>query len=64
MDPRYRFRLGPMSKHSKGIHLFRRRRQDDLLERSFVDCTGCGRSVYVFAEQCRSCGDSVQVRAS
>ncbi|MFC0433509.1 hypothetical protein [Kutzneria buriramensis] len=53
-----------MSKHSKGIHLFRRRRHDDLLERSFVPCAGCGRSVYVFAEQCRSCGDAVQVRAS
>ncbi|MBB5891642.1 hypothetical protein [Kutzneria kofuensis] len=53
-----------MSKHSKGIHLFRRRRRDDLLERSFVSCTGCGQSVYVFAEQCRSCGDAVQVRAS
>jgi hypothetical protein len=59
-----RFRLGVMSKHSRGIPLFRRRRHDDLLERSFVPCGGCGQSVYVFAEQCRSCGDMVQVRAS
>ena len=53
-----------MSKHSKGLYLFRRRRHDDLLERSFVPCGGCSEPVYVFAEQCRSCGDSVQVRAS
>lgn len=64
MDPRYRFRLDPMSKHSKGISLFRRRRQDDLLERSFVPCGGCSEPVYVFAEQCRSCGDAITVRAS
>lgn len=53
-----------MSKHSKGNHLFRRRRRDDLLERSFVPCGDCGQSVYVFAEQCRACGGSVEVRAS
>ena len=53
-----------MSKHSKGISLFRRRRQDDLLERSFVPCGGCSEPVYVFAEQCRSCGDAITVRAS
>ena len=64
MDPGCRFRLGVMSKHSKGLYLFRRRRHDDLLERSFVPCGGCSEPVYVFAEQCRSCGDSVQVRAS
>jgi hypothetical protein len=44
--------------------LFGRRRQtDDLFERSFRSCTGCGEDVYVLAEGCRECGESVQLRA-
>lgn len=43
--------------------LFGRRRQvDDLFERSFRSCTGCGEDVYVLAEDCRECGQLVQLR--
>ncbi len=61
-----------MGKHSAAAKedrrrpgLFRRRRQrDDLFERSFRSCTGCGEDVYVLAEDCRECGKSVELRAS
>lgn len=41
----------------------RRRHSDDLFERSFRSCTGCGEDVYVLAEDCRECGESVELRA-
>lgn len=45
--------------------LFRRRRQsDDLFERSFRSCAGCGEDVYVLAEDCRECGETLELRAS
>ena len=44
--------------------LFGRRRQaDDLFERSFRSCSGCGEDVYVLAEDCRECGELVPLRA-
>ncbi|MDQ3402470.1 MAG: hypothetical protein M3443_00350 [Actinomycetota bacterium] len=42
----------------------RGRRQDDLFDRSFRACNGCGADVYVLAEDCRGCGDSLDLRAS
>jgi hypothetical protein len=47
-----------------GPRLFgRRRSSDDLFERSFRSCTGCGEYVYVLAEDCRECGESLDLRA-
>jgi hypothetical protein len=40
----------------------RRRHRDDLFERSFRSCAGCGEDVYVLAEDCRECGESLEVR--
>lgn len=37
----------------------RRRLRDDLFERSFRSCSRCGEDVYVLAEDCRECGESV-----
>lgn len=34
----------------------RRVDRDNLFERSFRSCSGCGRDVYVLAEDCRECG--------
>jgi len=39
-----------------------RRPRDDLFERSFRACTGCGADVYVLAEDCRECGQRVALR--
>ena len=59
-----------MGKHSATkedlgkLRLFGRRRdRDDLFERSFRSCTGCGEDVYVLAEDCRGCGEYVGLRA-
>jgi hypothetical protein len=38
--------------------------RDDLFERSFRSCRGCGADVYVLADDCRDCGHSVELRAS
>lgn len=47
-----------------GPRLFgRRERSDDLFERSFRSCVGCGEDVYVLAEDCRECGVTVELRA-
>ncbi|MGH3436157.1 MAG: hypothetical protein ACRDRN_06780 [Sciscionella sp.] len=35
--------------------LGRRKRQDDLFERSFRMCLRCGEEVYVLASSCRNC---------
>ena len=46
-----------------GSRLFGRgRRNDDLFERSFKSCHGCGVDVYVLAEDCRECGHRVEHR--
>jgi hypothetical protein len=34
----------------------RRREADNLFERSFRPCAGCGADVYVLAAGCRECG--------
>ena len=41
----------------------RRRHSDDLFERSFRSCIGCGEDVYVLAEDCRECGETLELRA-
>ena len=46
-----------------GPRLFGRRRRDDLFERSFRSCGGCGEDVYVLAEDCRECGETLELRA-
>jgi predicted amidophosphoribosyltransferase len=43
--------------------LFRRHR-DDLLERSFRRCPACAEDVHVFADVCRHCGRTLELRAS
>jgi ribosomal protein L40E len=35
--------------------MFRRKRHDDLFERSFRMCLRCGEHVYVLASSCRNC---------
>jgi hypothetical protein len=37
--------------------------QDNLFERSFRTCEGCGEDVYVLAEDCRECGTEVALVA-
>jgi hypothetical protein len=39
----------------------RRKEVDNLFERSFQSCTGCGEDVYVFAEDCRECGRGLEL---
>jgi len=46
-----------------GSRLFGRRGRDDLFERSFRSCGGCGEDVYVLAEDCRECGHALERRA-
>ncbi|MBC6450370.1 MULTISPECIES: hypothetical protein [Actinokineospora] len=41
----------------------RRRQADDLFDRSFRSCDGCGADVYILAEECRGCGDELVLRA-
>jgi hypothetical protein len=40
-----------------------RRQSDDLFERSFRSCIRCGEHVYVLAEDCRECGQRMELRA-
>ena len=54
-----------MAKHAApsdrpGLRLFRRRRADDLLQRSLRSCR-CGADVHVFAETCRHCGRTLEL---
>ncbi|MFI6101276.1 hypothetical protein ACIA8G_37505 [Lentzea sp. NPDC051213] len=53
-----------MSRSSNGtsrrLRLFKRR-EDDLLERSFRSCPGCDTDVHVFADVCRHCGDPLEI---
>jgi hypothetical protein len=42
----------------------RRRERDNLFERSFRSCVGCGEDVYVLAIDCRNCGEVLELRAS
>jgi predicted amidophosphoribosyltransferase len=46
---------------SRRIRIFRRREQDDLLERSMRTCPGCRRDVHVFAAGCRHCGQELDI---
>ncbi|MFD1045475.1 hypothetical protein ACFQ1S_07690 [Kibdelosporangium lantanae] len=48
---------------SRRIRIFRRRAQDDLLERSLRTCPGCQRDVHVFAAGCRHCGQELDLLA-
>ena len=50
--------------HRRGLSLFRRRHQpDNLFERSFRACSRCGEDVYVLAEDCRECGQVLELTA-
>jgi predicted amidophosphoribosyltransferase len=42
------------------LRLFKRR-EDDLLERSFRSCPGCDADVHVFADVCRHCGGALEI---
>ncbi|GAA3630243.1 hypothetical protein GCM10022267_16210 [Lentzea roselyniae] len=42
------------------MRLFKRR-EDDLLERSFRSCPGCDADVHVFADVCRHCGGALEI---
>lgn len=44
-----------------GRRRFFKRREDDLLERSFRSCPGCAADVHVFADVCRHCGGALDV---
>ena len=62
--------LAHMGKHrehreASGLRrLFGRgRKQDNLFERSFQTCAGCGEDVYVLAEDCRECGRELELAA-
>ncbi|WP_156753831.1 hypothetical protein [Actinokineospora pegani] len=41
----------------------RRRRQDDLMDRSFQECVDCGADVYVLAAGCKDCGTTLELAA-
>jgi hypothetical protein len=41
----------------------RRRHRDELFERSFRSCIACGEDVYVLAEDCRECGETLELCA-
>ncbi|WP_176946924.1 hypothetical protein [Lentzea fradiae] len=48
------------AKTGRRLRLFKRR-EDDLLERSFRSCPGCAADVHVFADVCRHCGGALDV---
>ena len=50
--------LGDVAKHRQPRER-RLRRRDNLYERSFRACAGCGEDVYVLAVDCRECGTAV-----
>ncbi|WP_157440271.1 hypothetical protein [Actinokineospora inagensis] len=57
-----------MGRHSlppeRGVlSIFKRRERDDLFDRSFRPCAGCGADVYVLAEDCKDCGSALELRA-
>jgi hypothetical protein len=41
----------------------RRPDRDSLFDRSFRQCTGCGEDVYVLADDCRECGQELELVA-
>ena len=55
--------LADMGKHSERRHwpFGRRKERDNLFERSFQTCAGCGEDVYVLAEDCRECGRELEL---
>jgi predicted amidophosphoribosyltransferase len=63
-NPPDRVMLAHMGKHSERRRtIFGRRREerDNLFERSFQTCAGCGEDVYVLAEDCRECGRELEL---
>jgi predicted amidophosphoribosyltransferase len=54
----------PGAEGRRGLGLFRRRKDDDLLERSIRACPGCDADVHVFAEVCRHCGGALEIFAA
>lgn len=44
--------------------MFRRKRHDDLFERSFRMCLRCGEHVYVLASSCRNCDADLGLAAA
>jgi predicted amidophosphoribosyltransferase len=48
----------------RSLRLFRRRKDDDLLERSIRTCPGCDADVHVFADVCRHCGGPLEIFAA
>ncbi len=62
-NPPSRVMLAGMGKHSERRRgLFgRRKERDNLFERSFRTCTGCGEDVYVLAQDCRECGRQLEL---
>ncbi|MCK2237235.1 MULTISPECIES: hypothetical protein [unclassified Crossiella] len=53
-----------LTSESAGMFFFRKRTDDDLLERSLRPCGDCDAQVHVFAETCRHCGASLELVAS
>ncbi|WP_143219375.1 hypothetical protein [Actinokineospora bangkokensis] len=49
----------PSESRVLGVLTGRRRRRDDLFDRSFRECHDCGADVYVLAEDCKDCGAPV-----
>lgn len=54
-------RVGKHREQKARTWLFGRRVKDNLFERSFRTCEGCGEDVYVLAEDCRECGRAVEL---
>ncbi|WHT18573.1 hypothetical protein N8J89_36605 [Crossiella sp. CA-258035] len=52
-----------LTSESAGMFFFRKRTDDDLLERSLRPCAGCAADVHVYAETCRHCGASLELVA-
>ncbi|MFC0114287.1 hypothetical protein [Kibdelosporangium aridum] len=46
---------------SRRFRIFRKRQEDDLLQRSMRTCPGCQRDVHVFAAGCRHCGQQLDI---
>ncbi|HEX9335578.1 MAG TPA: hypothetical protein VF892_06820 [Pseudonocardiaceae bacterium] len=52
--------MGKHSERRRGL-FGRRKERDNLFERSFRTCTGCGEDVYVLAQDCRECGRQLEL---
>jgi hypothetical protein len=62
-NPPERVMLADMGKHSERRRwpFGRRKERDNLFERSFQTCAGCGEDVYVLAPDCRECGRELEL---